>query len=117
MSQLIDFIIYCRILFDIGIGCRNVSLGLIIVVIGYEIFNRIFRKKLLKLRAQLRCKGFIMGKHKRRTVELCNNICHCKGLARACNAEQGLFVIALVNSVNKLFYCSRLVARRLIFGM
>ena len=53
MAEFIDLIIDGGILFDIRIGCGDIRLWLIIIVIGDKIFNRIFRKKLPELRAQL----------------------------------------------------------------
>ena len=54
MAQFIDFIIDGGILFDIGIGRRDIGFGLIIVVIGDEILHGVFGEKFFKLRAKLR---------------------------------------------------------------
>ena len=117
MAQLIYLVVDRAVLFDIGVGLGNVRLGLVVVVIRHEILNRIFRKELLELGAQLRREGFVVRENKRRAVETLDDVCHSKGLARTGHAEQGLLLVAGLNARNKLFNCLRLVACRFVFGM
>ncbi len=105
MTELIDFIVYSGILFNIGIGCRDICLGLVVIVIGDEIFHCIFGEKLFKFRAQLRRERFVVGQHQRWTVHFGNDIRHGKGFARACYTEQGLFLIPFLQTLRKL--CNR----------
>ena len=81
MSELIYLVINGAVLFDINVLARHIGFRLIIVIVGHEIFHGIVRKKLLELRAKLSGKYLIMGKHKRRAVYPCDNVCHSKGLA------------------------------------
>ena len=60
MAQFIDFIIDGGIFFDIGIGCRDIGFGLIIIVIGDEIFHGVFREKFFKFGAKLRRQSFVV---------------------------------------------------------
>ena len=53
MPQSVNFIVDRRILFNIAVRTRNIRLRLIIVIIGYKIFYRIFRKKFFKLAIKL----------------------------------------------------------------
>ena len=61
MAQLVYFIVYGGILFNIGVASRDIRLGLIIVIIGYKIFNRVFREKFAELTAKLCGKSFVVG--------------------------------------------------------
>ena len=115
MAQLVNLVINRAVLFNISIGCRDICFGLIIIVIRNEIFNGVFGKEFLKLAAELRRKSFVVGKNKGWLINLFNNVCHCKGFTRACNAHKGLFLIAVQNALNKRVNSFRLVARRLEF--
>lgn len=88
-------------------------------IIDYEnlgkIFNRIFRKELFELTAKLSRKSFIVCKHKCRSLNPLNNICHCKSFTRTRYTEKSLFTVACIYTVYKFFDCLRLVACRLIF--
>ena len=61
MAQLIYFIVYCRILFNISVAARYIRFGLVVVVIRNKILLRILGEKLAELTAKLCGKGFIVG--------------------------------------------------------
>ena len=90
MAQLVYLVINGGILFNIGIGSGNVGLRLIIVIIGDKIFHRILGEKFTELTTKLCGKSFVMSENESRTVNICNNICHCKGLTRTGNTKQNL---------------------------
>ena len=85
MAKFVNFIIYGRVFFDIGVAPGNISLGLIIVLIGHKIFNRIFGEEFSKLRTQLCGEGFVVSENQRRAIDISDNIRHSKGLARTRN--------------------------------
>ena len=114
MAQLVDLIVDRGILFDIGIGRRYIRLRLIIVVIGDKILHRVFRKKFPEFRAQLCGERLVVREHQGRPVDLGDDVGHRKGFPRACNAQQGLFPVALADAVHQLGDRLRLVAGRLI---
>ena len=115
MAQLVDFVIYCGVFFNIGVGGRNICLGLIIIIVRNEVFDGVFGEEFSEFRAELRRQSFVVCKHKSRSVNPLDNICHGKCFARTRYAEQGLLRKSSVNSVNKLVYGLRLIARRLVF--
>ena len=117
VAQLVDFVVDGAVLFDIGIGLRNVRLGLIVVVIGDKVFYRVVGKEFLELAAELRRERFVMCEHKRRTLQTLNYVRHSERLARACYAEQSLLFIAFLNASDQRFNCLRLVACGLVFGV
>ncbi len=59
-AQFIDLIIDRRILRNIGVRLRHISFRLIIVVVGYKVFYRIFREKFLNFPIKLPGKCLIM---------------------------------------------------------
>ena len=116
VAQLIDFIVDGGILFDIGIGCGNVSFRLIIVIIGDKIFHSVFREKFAKLAAQLRRQCFIVRQNQRWTVHLFDHVCHSEGFAGAGHAHQNLFFYAIFKALHQLIYGLWLIACGPIFG-
>ena len=116
VTKFVDFVIYSTVFFDISIGRRHISLRLIVVIIRNEILNCIFRKKFLKLGAKLCRKCFVMSQNKCRSVDFFNDICHCKSLARTCNAHKSLLFVASQNALCKFFNRLWLVPCRLKFA-
>ena len=108
-AQLVDFVIDGRILCDIGIGRRHVSLRLVIVVVGDKVFYRIFREKFLELAVQLSSQGLIVRYDQSGLLQLLNDIGHGKGLAGTGHAQQGLKLVALLKTFDQGFYSLRLV--------
>ncbi len=49
MTHPVDLFVYGRFLFDIRIGPRHIGFGLVVIVIGNEIFDGIVRKEALEL--------------------------------------------------------------------
>jgi hypothetical protein len=64
-SKTIDLLVNNRLLFDVDICGRNVSLWLIVVVIRHEILDGIFGEKGAKLLVELSGECFVVCKHKR----------------------------------------------------
>ena len=114
MAQLFDLVIDRGILFNISIGVGNIRFRLIVIVVGYKIFYRVVRKKLLKLGTELSCQCFIMGEDKGWTVDVGDDICHRECFSRAGNSKQGLFFHPAQNPFGQLFDCLWLISCRLI---
>ena len=43
--QLVEFIVDRRFFFDVEVRCRNIGFGLVVVVVGNEILDRIVRER------------------------------------------------------------------------
>ena len=65
-AELVDFFVNSGFLFDINVARGNVSFRLVIIVIAYEILDRIVRKESLKFVIQLRRQSLIMRQHQSR---------------------------------------------------
>ena len=93
--QLVEFVIDGRLLFNVEIGGRNVSFGLVIVVIGNEILDGIVREETLELVIELRRQRLVVRHDYRRTVHRLNYLGHGERLAGASNPEQNLVRLAV----------------------
>jgi len=89
-AQAFDLVIDGRIFFDVGIGGRNERLGLIIIVVGDEVFHSVFRKKPLQFPVQLRRQGLVMTEYQGRHIQLGNGVGHGEGFAGPGHSQQGL---------------------------
>mgnify|MGYP006899716806 CR=1 FL=1 len=99
MAQALDLIVYGAVLFNECIRVRNIGFGLVIVVIGNEIFYGVLREELSELTAQLRCKRLVVCQNERRPVDAGYYVGHRKGLARTGDAKQHLLIKAVLDSV------------------
>ena len=117
VSKHIYLVIYHSVLFDIHILAGDISLRLIVIVIGNEILYRVIGKELSELTAKLSRKSFVVCQNKRGTIQPRNNVCHSKGLARTCNAKKGLHSLALLDTLNQRFYSLGLISRGRIFTL
>ena len=79
-----------RIFLYIDIRRGNIGLWLIVVVIGYEVLDRIFGEKLFKLTVELRRKRLVGGHNQRWPLHVFDDIGHSKSFARSGDSEQGL---------------------------
>jgi hypothetical protein len=57
-----------RVLLDEGIGGRHVGLGLVVVVVGDEVLDRVVREELAELAVELRGQGLVVGHDDRRPL-------------------------------------------------
>lgn len=90
MTQLVNLVVYGKVLFNIGIGAGNIGLGLIIIIIAYKKLHAVIGKKLAHFVAKLRRERFIMRKYQRGPADVFDDIRHGKGLAAARYAQQHL---------------------------
>ena len=88
--HLLDMLVDRRVFLDKEIALRNVGFRLVIVVIGDEVLNRVFRKKLTHLRVELCRERLVRGKDQRRPTALRDDIRHRESLARPRHAQERL---------------------------
>ena len=116
-TQLVDLVIDRRVLGNIGVRLRHVGFGLIVIVIGNKVFDRVLGKELFHLPVKLSGQCFIVRDDQRRLVQCGDNIGHRKCLAGARNPQQRLELIPCAEAVHKFPDGPRLVTGRLIFRM
>ena len=112
MTQLVDLVVDHRVLLNVHILARNVRLGLIIVVVGHEVVDRVLGEEGAELGADLRGKRLVRLENQRRAAAGGDDVRHRKGLARPGDAEQGLEREPLFNTVDQSRDRFRLIAGR-----
>ena len=90
VAQPVDFLVDGGVLFNVGVGGRDVGLRLVIIVIGNEIFHRAVGEKGPELGAQLGRQGLVVGDDQGGLLHPFDHGSHGKGLARARDPQQHL---------------------------
>ena len=114
MAQPVDLLVDGGVLLNIGVRVGDIGLGLVVVVVGNEVFHRVIREKLPEFAAKLGCQGLVVGQHQGWPVQLLDDGSHGEGLAGAGDAQQGLLMQSPVYAVYQRFNGLRLVAGGLI---
>ncbi len=112
MTQTIDVVVARAVLLDVEVGLWNVGLGLVVVVVGDEVLDRVRGEELAELVAELRRERLVVGDHERRTAELLDDPGHRRRLAGAGRAEERLVALAREQAFGQRLDRSRLVAGR-----
>ena len=98
MAQHVDLLVDRGGLGDVGIRDRHIGLGLVIVVVGDEIFNGIVGEKFPQLIAKLGRQGLVVGQHQGGSARAGDHIGDRKGFAGAGGAQQGLVALAAIHA-------------------
>lgn len=117
MTQSIDLLVDGGFFFDVGSGLHHVCLGLVVVIVGYEVVDGILWKKLLELLSELSGKGLVVCHDESRTLETRDDIRHGKCLARASHTEKCLKIIACLDRSHECLDRVRLVASGRVGGV
>ena len=112
IAQLIDLVVHRKVLLDIGIGGRDIALGLIVIVVGDEVFDGVFGEKFAELVAQLRRKRLVVRDDERGPPHVFDDVCHRERLAAARHADEHLRADAVQDPFRQLFDGFGLIARR-----
>ena len=116
MAQPVDVVVPGRVLLDVEVGLRDVRLGLVVVVVGDEVLDRVRREELAELVAELRGERLVVRDHERRALQLLDDPGHRRRLAGAGGAEQRLVALARLEGARDLLDRPRLVAGRDVAG-
>ena len=114
--QALDLLVHAGILLDEGVGARDVGLGLVIIEVADEIFDRVVWKEAFELRVELRRQRFVVRDDQRRPFYFANDIRDGEGFPRAGHAEEGLVFVTRFYRLDQLADSLTLVALRLISG-
>ena len=112
--QLVQLFVDGRFLLDVEVAGRNVGLGLVVVVVGDEVLDRVRGEELLELVIELRGQRLVVRQDERRPVHLLDDLGHGEGLAGAGDAEQHLVLFAGGEAGEELLDGAALVAARLV---
>jgi hypothetical protein len=112
VAQAVYLVVDECVLFDVGVGRCYVSLGLIVVVVRYEILDRIPGEKRLELAVELGCQGLVVCENQGGPADGFNHLGHRESLARPGHSQQHLVFLAVVQTSDKLVDCLALVSPR-----
>ena len=113
VPQPLHLLVDRGVLLDVGVGLRDVRLGLVVVVVGDEVFDRVVRQQLAELLGQLRAERLVRGEHQGGTLQPLDQPRRGGALARAGRAEQHGVAVAAPHPALKIVDGGRLVAGRL----
>ena len=116
VAHAVDLLVDRRVLLDVGVGARHVGFGLVVVVVGDEILDRVLREEALHLAVELRGQRLVGRQHQRRPLLRGDDVGHGEGLARAGDAQQHLVALAVRHALDELADRLGLVAGRLVVG-
>ena len=113
-AEFFDVFVDREVFLDVGAGRRDVSLGLVVVVIRNEVFDGVFREKSLELRVELGGQGLVVSQHEGRAAGVLDDVGYGEGLSRAGYPQQGLGRKAAFDPLGELADGFRLVAGRTV---
>src|SRR5919198_4374406 len=109
-AQPIYVLIDRSIFLDIGVGRRDVRLGLVVVVVRDEVLDRVMRQEALELSVELSRERLVVREHERGPAVMLDDVGHRHRLAGPGYAEERLEAVALLEPTSELGDCLWLVA-------
>ena len=88
VPQPLDLVVDRGVLLDVGVGLRDVGLGLVVVVVGDEVLDRVVGQQLAELVGQLGGQRLVRRHDQRRPLHLLDQPGRRRRLAGAGGAEQ-----------------------------
>ena len=117
MAKPVDLVVDRGVLLDVGVGLRDVRLGLVVVVVGDEVLHPVLGEELTELVGQLRRQRLVGGDHQRGPLHRLDGPGDGGRLTRSGYPEQRLEGVAPVDPRRQLFDRLGLVASRAELGM
>ncbi len=117
VAHAVDLFVDRGILFDVGVGARHIGFGLVVVVVGDEIFHRIVGEEALELAIELCGQRLVRRQDQRGALRRLDHLGHGVGLAASGDAEQHLGAVVALDALDQFGDRGRLVALRLVFGL
>ncbi len=102
VAHAVDLLVDRAFLLDEGVRARHVGFGLVVVVIGDEILDRVVGEERLELAVELRRQRLVGREDEGRALRLLDHLGHGEGLARAGDAEQHLVALVPAHAVDQL---------------
>jgi len=111
MPHAVDRLVYRGFFLDVRIRPRDIGLGLIIVIIADEIFDRVVREETLELTIKLRREDLVRREDQRGPLHRLDHLGHRERLARPRDAEQHLITLAGLRRLDEFLDRGRLIPR------
>ena len=117
VPQPVDLLVDRRVLLDVQVPRRDVGLGLVVVVVGDEVLDRVRREVRPELVAELRGERLVVRHDQRRPLDRLDRRGHRHRLAGAGGAEQRQAAVPALDPVRQGFDRLRLVGGRRVDGV
>ena len=114
VAHAVDLLVDRQFLLDVGVGARHVGFGLVVVVVGDEVLDRVVGEEALELAVELGGQRLVGGEHQGRALGALDHLGHGEGLAGAGDAEQHLVALVLAHAGHQLGDGGGLVALGLV---
>ncbi len=114
VAHAVDLLVDRQFLLDVGVGARHVGFGLVVVVVGDEVLDRVVGEEALELAVELGRQRLVGGEHQGRALRAGDDLRRGVGLARAGDAEQHLVALVLAHALDQLGDGGGLVALGLV---
>ena len=95
VAQAVDLVVDRGVLLDVEVLRGDVGLGLVVVVVGDEVLDRVLGEELAELVAELRGQRLVVGDHQAGPLDRRDRPRHGEGLAGPGRAEQRLEALPL----------------------
>ena len=113
VPEPLDLLVDRGVLLDVGVGLRDVRLGLVVVVVRHEVLDGVVREELAQLVRELCGEGLVRLQHQDRSLDPLGQPRNRGGLAGAGRAQQDDVLLAGVDPPLQLVDRRRLVTGRL----
>ena len=100
-AQAVDAVVDRGIFFDVGVRGGDVGLGLVVVVVGDEKLNGVFREEGFELGVQLRGENLVRRENQRGALQLRDGVGDGEGLAGSGDPEKRLGRSALAQAADQ----------------
>ena len=101
MAHAVDLVVDRRVLLDVRIGARYVGLGLVVVVVGDEIFDGIAGKEGLEFSVELGRERLVVRQNEGRPLHRGDDVGDREGLAAARDPEQDLVGFSVAQALDQ----------------
>ena len=102
VAQHVDLFVDRRCFGDVGVRDGHIRLGLVVVVIGDEVFNGVVREKFPQLIAELGRQRFVVGQHQGGPAGAGDHIGNREGFSGAGGPEKGLVALPRLQASHHL---------------
>ena len=116
VAHAVDLLVDGGFLLDIGVGARDIGLGLVVIVVGDEVFDGVVGEERLHLAIELGGQRLVGREDQGRALGAGDDLRGGEGLARAGDAEQHLVGLAVVDAFDEVGDGGGLVAGGLVGG-
>ena len=98
VAHTVDLFVNLALFFDVGVRPRHIGFGLVVVVVGHEIFDGVVGEEPFELPIKLRRERLVRSEDNRRALRFLDHLGHGECLTRTRRPQQHLIAFALQNT-------------------